>query len=71
MTHKERMLNSLSNKPVDFFPRGDGLWPESTKKYVQQGKLQEGEDHVRHFDMSWRGGGDSQNALSETGETVN
>ncbi|MFZ2656872.1 MAG: uroporphyrinogen decarboxylase family protein [Victivallales bacterium] len=57
MTHKERMLNSLANKPVDFFPRGDGLWGETTKKYIEQGKLKEGEDHVAHFDMSWRGGG--------------
>ncbi len=57
MTHKERMLNSLSNKPVDFFPRGDGLWGETAKKYIEQGKLKEGEDHVTHFDMSYRGGG--------------
>ena len=57
MTHKERMLNSLANKPVDLFPHGDGLWGETTKKYIQQGKLKEGEDHTVHFDMSWRGGG--------------
>ncbi len=55
MTHKERFLNSLANKPVDFFPHGDGLWPETTKKYIEQGKLKEGEDPVLHFDMSWRG----------------
>jgi uroporphyrinogen decarboxylase len=57
MTHKERMLNSLANKPVDLFPHGDGLWGETTKKYIEQGKLKEGEDQVTHFDISWRGGG--------------
>ncbi len=57
MTHKERMLNSLANKKVDLFPRGDGLWGETTRKYIAEGHLKEGEDHCRHFDMSWRGGG--------------
>ena len=57
MTHKERMLNSLSSKPVDFFPHGDSLWCEAIKRYIEQGKLKEGEDLAAHFDMSWRGGG--------------
>jgi uroporphyrinogen decarboxylase len=57
MTHKERMLNSLANQQVDLFPRGDGLWGETTRKYIAQGKLKEGEDPIQHFDMSWRGGG--------------
>ena len=56
MTHKERMLNSIANKPVDIFPHGDGLWGETTKKYIEQGKLKEGEDQVIHFDMSRRVG---------------
>ena len=57
LTHKERMLKALAHQPVDLFPRGDGLWGETTRKYVAQGKLKEGEDQVRHFDMSWRNGG--------------
>ena len=57
MTHRERMLNSLANKPVDLFPYGDGLWSETAKKYIEQGKLKECEDQISHFDMSWRGGG--------------
>ena len=57
MTHKERFLGALNRKPVDCLPCGDGLWGETTRKYIEQGKLNEGEDHVAHFDMSWRGGG--------------
>ena len=57
MTHKERFLAALNRQPVDLLPCGDGLWGETTGKYVAAGKLQEGEDHVEHFDMSWRGGG--------------
>ena len=57
MTHKERFLNALDRKPVDLLACGDGLWGETHKKYVEQGKMQEGEDAVIHFDMSWRGGG--------------
>lgn len=57
MTHKERFLNAIERKPVDLLPCGDGLWGETHGKYLGQGKLQEGEDVVRHFDMSWRSGG--------------
>jgi uroporphyrinogen decarboxylase len=57
MTHKERMLNALSRKPVDELPHGDGLWGETHQKYIEQGKLQKDEDVCAHFDMSWRGGG--------------
>ena len=57
MTHKERFLNAIARKPVDLLPCGDGLWGETARKYIEQGKLEEGEDHTDHFDMSWRGGG--------------
>jgi uroporphyrinogen decarboxylase len=57
MTHKERFLAALNNQPVDLLPCGDGLWGETTAKYIKEGHLKEGEDHVSHFDMSWRGGG--------------
>jgi uroporphyrinogen decarboxylase len=57
MTHKQRFLNALNRQPVDLLPRGDGLWGETTRKYIAQGLLKEGEDHVQHFDMSWRSGG--------------
>lgn len=57
MTHKERMLNSLANQPVDLLPYGDGLWGETFRRYVEEGFLQKGEDTVAHFDMSWRSGG--------------
>ena len=78
MTHKERFLRTLARQPVDLLPRGDGLWGETSAKYLAQGKLKAGEDHVSHFDMSWRGGGwlvstadlDFQDlVLEETGET--
>ena len=57
MTHKERFLGALNRQPVDLLACGDGLWGETSKKYVAQGKLKEGEDHCAHFDMSWRNGG--------------
>lgn len=57
MTHKERFLNALNRKPVDRLPFGDGLWGETARKYIDEGKLKEGEDHVSHFDMSWRSAG--------------
>lgn len=57
MTHKERFLAAVSRKPVDLLPHGDGLWGETHKKYLEQKKIVEGEDMVRHFDMSWRGAG--------------
>ena len=57
MTHKERFLNAIARKPVDLLPCGDQLWGETSRKYIEQGKLEEDEDHCEHFDMSWRGGG--------------
>jgi uroporphyrinogen decarboxylase len=57
MTHKERVLNALSNQPVDLLPCGDGLWGETASKYVAEGNMQEGEDAILHFDMSWRAAG--------------
>ncbi len=57
MTHKERVLNTLNRKPVDLLACEDGLWGETSAKYVEQGALQQGEDIVSHFDLSWRGGG--------------
>ena len=57
MTHKERMLNALNNQGVDLLPCGDGLWGETYSKYVQEGKMTEGEDATLHFDMSWRNAG--------------
>ncbi|MFO7869872.1 MAG: uroporphyrinogen decarboxylase family protein [Kiritimatiellia bacterium] len=57
MTHRERFLNSLDRKPVDRLPWGDGLWPDTQRKYVQQGLAVEGEDWIKDFDMSWRSSG--------------
>lgn len=57
MTHKERFLNTLNRKPVDLLPRGDSLWGETHRKYLEQGKLKDGEDACEHFDMSWRSSG--------------
>lgn len=53
MTNKQRFLNALNREPVDLLPFGDGLWAETTRKYVAEGRLREGEDTVTHFDMSW------------------
>lgn len=78
MTHRERVLNTLNRRPVDALAYEDGLWGETHRKYIDQGKLKEGEDVVTHFDMSWRGGGwlnstadlDFQDqTLEETAET--
>lgn len=57
MTHKERFLGALNREPVDLLPYGDYLWGETYQKYVKQGKMQQDEDPVTHFDMSWRSGG--------------
>lgn len=57
MTHKERMLKSLNNEPVDLLPRGDGLWGETRRKYIASGQAEEKFDEVKEFDMSWRKGG--------------
>lgn len=57
MTHKERFLNALNMQPVDMLACGDGLWGDTTRKYIEEGKLKEDEDHCTHFDMSWRTGG--------------
>ena len=57
MTHKERFLRALSRQPVDLLACGDGLWGETSHKYVADGTMKEGEDAITHFDMSWRGGG--------------
>jgi uroporphyrinogen decarboxylase len=57
MTHKERFLNALARKPVDLLARGDSLWPETAARYLAEHKLKDGEDHVQHFDMSWRNAG--------------
>ena len=57
MTHKERMLKSLNNEPVDLLPWGDGLWGETRKKYIANGDAEDGFDDVIEFDKSWRAGG--------------
>lgn len=57
MTHKERFLAALHRQPVDRLAYGDGLWGETARKYIGQDKLKPNEDHVAHFDMSWRAGG--------------
>lgn len=79
MTHKERFLAALNRQPVDRLAYGDGLWGETSAKYVAESKLRDGEDAVAHFDMSWRAGGwldstgdlDFQDVLiEETDETI-
>jgi len=67
MTHKERVLNALNRRPVDLLPHGDTLWGETRERYIAEGKLQEEEDAVRHFDMSWRSGG-WLNSVARVGE---
>ena len=57
MTHRERVLNSLNKEPVDLLPCHDGLWGETTRKYTDEGHMQEGEDYILHFDTSIRTGG--------------
>jgi uroporphyrinogen decarboxylase len=57
MTHKDRFLAALNRQPVDRLAYGDGLWGETSRKYVAGGKMAEKEDPVTHFDTSWRTGG--------------
>ncbi|MBM4149017.1 MAG: hypothetical protein FJ224_08225 [Lentisphaerae bacterium] len=57
MTHKERFFGALNREPVDLLAWGDGLWADTHRKYVAQGKMKDKEDAVLHFDMSWRTGG--------------
>ncbi|MBT3272945.1 MAG: hypothetical protein HN368_07315 [Spirochaetales bacterium] len=57
MTHKERFISTLNRQPVDRLAYGDGLWGETRAKYISEGKLEEDEDAISHFDMSWRGSG--------------
>jgi len=57
MTSKERFLNALARKPVDMLPCIDGLWGETSEKYVAEGHLQKDEDVVAHFDLSCRSDG--------------
>lgn len=79
MTHKERFLNALDMKPVDLLACGDGLWADTARKYIAEGKLKEDEDHCTHFDMSWRSGGwlngvadldFEEQTIEETDETI-
>ena len=77
LSHRERFLGSLNRQPLDRLPWGDGLWGETREKYITEGHLQEGEDAVTHFDMSWRNGGwlnsvarlNDEHILEETEET--
>lgn len=57
MTHKERVLNALNGKPVDMLACHDGLWGDTSKKYIDEGHLKEEEDVIIHFDTSIRSGG--------------
>lgn len=57
MTCKERMHNTLNHLPVDRVPCHESIWGETTKRWLGEGKIQEGEDMVRHFDFDFRAGG--------------
>jgi uroporphyrinogen decarboxylase len=79
MTHKERFLAALNNEPADQLPCFDGLWGETRARYNAEGSMQEGEDPIIHFDLSYRAGGwigcladlDFENVtLEETDETI-
>ncbi len=79
MTHKERFLNALNRKPVDWLPYNDTLWGETRKKYLGQSRIRDGEDLTVHFDASWRSGGwlnsladldFVERILEETGDTI-
>ena len=78
-THKQRWLIALNGEPVDLLACHDGLWADTTKKYVEEGKMVEEEDTVLHFDTSMRGGGwlnsvadldFEAKTLEETDETI-
>lgn len=79
MTHKERFLNALHRKPVDRLAYCDSLWVDTIRKYESEGHIKKDEDLVKHFDMSYYGGGwfnsvadlDFQSVtIEETEETI-
>jgi uroporphyrinogen-III decarboxylase len=51
MTHTQRFLNALNRQPVDRLAYGDGLWGETSAKYIAEGKLKEGEDVCAPFEQ--------------------
>jgi uroporphyrinogen decarboxylase len=57
MTKKERWSNALARRPVDHVPVHESFWGETTKKWVAEGLLGDGEDIAEHFDMDLRTGG--------------
>jgi len=57
LTSKQRVINTLSGRPVDCVPFSEGPWSETIKRWTDEGHLKEGEDVIVHFDMDFRAGG--------------
>ncbi len=57
MTSIERVINVLDCKPVDQSPANLSPWPNTVKRWQNEGHLREGEDLGDHFDLDFRGGG--------------
>ena len=70
MTHKERVLASLNNEPVDQLPCFDGLWGETRARYNEEGSMKEDEDFVSHFDTSLRCGGWLRDAVGQSHDFI-
>lgn len=57
LTKKERVANALARQPVDHVPASESIWADTTKRWTEEGHLQEGEDLIEHFDLDIRSGG--------------
>lgn len=51
MTGKERVINAIKRKPLDRIPAYEHFWPETIKKWKQEGFLAENEFVEDHFDL--------------------
>ncbi|MBT4502020.1 MAG: hypothetical protein HOC74_30085 [Gemmatimonadetes bacterium] len=79
MTARERVLNAISRQPVDRLPVSESFWADTSRRWIEEGDLQEGEDLIVHFDLDIRRAGGIANVadldfepvvLEETEETI-
>ena len=79
MTARERVLNAIDRQPVDRLPASESFWGDTSKRWIEEGHLREGEDLIAHFDLDLRRAGGISNVadldfepvvLEETEETI-
>lgn len=57
MTARERVHNLLERKPADRAAFFESMWPETIKRWTDEGHLKDKEDILIHFKMEMRGAG--------------